>query len=280
MKRFTETDKWLDPWFQELPLDAKLVWLYLLDRCDNAGVWEPNKRLANFTIGRDIDWPEVERLLTVGARIEVLPDGKWHVCKFVVFQYGKLSKECAPHRQVLRLIERHGLHASDSEEKEIEVKPFRKAYASLKDKDKDKDKDTELIERPRDLIFEALCRIQGSDYKALTKPERGKVNAARKEIIAATPGVTAQEIEQRAIKLARLWPNAKVTANSLSAHWSECQVNRPAATLGGMPEFPNWRQRMKDEFPDWLGHGDGRIDREWEKLGQLDQKAIAQQLGP
>jgi hypothetical protein len=145
MKRFTETDKWLDPWFQELPLDAKLVWLYLLDRCDNAGVWEPNKRLANFTIGRDIDWPEVERLLTVGQRIEILSDGKWHVCKFVVFQYGQLSKECAPHRQVLRLMERHGLHAEKAAETKEAVKPFRKACVSLKDKDKDKDKDSEPV---------------------------------------------------------------------------------------------------------------------------------------
>lgn len=40
MRRFTETHKWDDPWFRELPGSHKLVFLYILDRCNNAGFWE------------------------------------------------------------------------------------------------------------------------------------------------------------------------------------------------------------------------------------------------
>lgn len=40
MKRFTETQKWDDPWFRELAGSHKLVFLYILDRCNNAGFWE------------------------------------------------------------------------------------------------------------------------------------------------------------------------------------------------------------------------------------------------
>lgn len=40
MKRFTESGKWDDPWFRGLPGAHKLVFLYLLDRCNNAGFWE------------------------------------------------------------------------------------------------------------------------------------------------------------------------------------------------------------------------------------------------
>jgi len=40
MKRFTETLKWDDPWFRELHGSHKLVFLYILDRCNNAGFWE------------------------------------------------------------------------------------------------------------------------------------------------------------------------------------------------------------------------------------------------
>lgn len=139
MKRFTETDKWLDPWFQELEPDAKLVWLYVLDRCDNAGVWEPNKRLANFTIGRDIDWPAVESLFTNSGRMAILADGKWNITKFIAFQYGQLSEECPPHRQVLRLVEKHGLHADNGKGNERVVKPFQTGKETPQDKDKEKD---------------------------------------------------------------------------------------------------------------------------------------------
>lgn len=40
MTRFTETCKWDDPWFRGLKGVEKLVFLYVVDRCNNAGFWE------------------------------------------------------------------------------------------------------------------------------------------------------------------------------------------------------------------------------------------------
>jgi hypothetical protein len=37
-KRLTDSNKWNDSWFTNLPMDIKLVWIYLLDACDHAGV--------------------------------------------------------------------------------------------------------------------------------------------------------------------------------------------------------------------------------------------------
>jgi len=34
-KRFTDTDKWRDEWWQSLSNDYKIIWQYLLDHCDH-----------------------------------------------------------------------------------------------------------------------------------------------------------------------------------------------------------------------------------------------------
>jgi hypothetical protein len=50
-KRFSETDKWKDEWFASLSSIEKLVFLFLIDNCDNAGFFELNIRLNSFLIG-------------------------------------------------------------------------------------------------------------------------------------------------------------------------------------------------------------------------------------
>lgn len=131
MKRFSETTKWADPWFMDLPSKWKLLWLFLLDSCDSAGVWQPNIRLASVQIGEPFEASEAVRILS--GRVGVLPSGKWHILKFVEYQYGELSEACRPHQQVLSLIKTHGL--------ERVSKGYPKGIDTLQDKDKDQDKD-------------------------------------------------------------------------------------------------------------------------------------------
>jgi len=90
---------------------TKLLFCYLCDACDIAGVWEVNRRTAEFELGAPIDWDAALRRL--GDRIEVIAGGrKWRIVKFIQFQYPKgLHPECRPHRAVLNLLARHGIDA-------------------------------------------------------------------------------------------------------------------------------------------------------------------------
>jgi len=131
MKRFTDTDKWRDPWFRKLSAGAKLAFLFIVDNCDNAGVWDADMELANFSIGMEIPWEKVRESL--GERMEVLKSGKWHLKKFVTFQCGELSEECKPHAAVIRLLNKHGIQRVS--------KGYPKGIHTLKEKDQDKEKD-------------------------------------------------------------------------------------------------------------------------------------------
>lgn len=132
-KRFTETEKWSDPWFRKLTGTVKIGYLYLLDRVDNSGVIDLDRELADFQIGMEIDWEAVREEL--GDRVEVLACGKWHLTRFVRFQFGELKEDCKPHAQVMRLQDSHQIQRIP--------KGYPKGINTLKDKDKEQDKDTD-----------------------------------------------------------------------------------------------------------------------------------------
>ena len=81
-------------------------------------------------------------------------------------------------------------------------------------------------ERPRDLIFEALCEATGVEAKSLTKSGRGSLNGALRDNRAASPDVTPQEVKRRAERYARKFSGAALTAPALAKHW---------ASLGAAP---------------------------------------------
>lgn len=106
VKRFTATEKWDKAWFRALSIQHKCLWLYLCDKSDPAGVWEPDFELASFQIGTAISEADFSAF---GDRIEKLPSGKYWLKAFVEFQYGKLSNECPPHKTIIQAVRKHGL---------------------------------------------------------------------------------------------------------------------------------------------------------------------------
>jgi hypothetical protein len=53
--RITNTDKWVDLWFSNLSVHAKLLFFYFVENCDNAGFIEVNKKFMLFHLGFNED---------------------------------------------------------------------------------------------------------------------------------------------------------------------------------------------------------------------------------
>lgn len=105
-KRFTDTQKWVDPWFMDLPSKYKLFWIYILDTCDHAGVWKVNFKVASFHVGEPFEPSEVKRVLS--GRIIETTDDYWFIQKFIDFQYGGVKQD-AVGKSVQKILKRHNL---------------------------------------------------------------------------------------------------------------------------------------------------------------------------
>lgn len=149
MKRFTDTNKWEDTWYQDLPMKYKLLWNFILDKCEHFGVWKVNIKLAVFLIGESFEYTEAKRIFN--EKIVEFKEGYWFIKKFIPFQYGDtLSRTIPPHKKVIKFLEENPVLRGFIPEvsivdmsltKYMENQQIPKGYITLKDKDKEKDKD-------------------------------------------------------------------------------------------------------------------------------------------
>lgn len=157
-KRFTDTEKWKDDWFLSLSNDEKVVWFWLLDNCNHAGICKPSIGLLNFMCRTKYTEDELIKMME-GRLIKF--EGFWFIPKFLKFQYGTLiSKMPAVKSVVKELIakklldfSRNFIEVPDEEQTEesdncIVTVPEQlgKSSLTLKDKDKDKNKNKVLID--------------------------------------------------------------------------------------------------------------------------------------
>jgi hypothetical protein len=106
-KRLTDSRKWDDDWFLSLPPEFKLLWLYILDKCDHAGIFKVTKNLAEFCLTYKFDWKVVKE--TFKDRIVVMEEGLWFVPKFITFQYGKLNPISRIHAGIIATLQSKGI---------------------------------------------------------------------------------------------------------------------------------------------------------------------------
>lgn len=86
-KRFTDTNKWREPFFRKLSDKAKLAWIYLCDECDMAGVLKIDWDLASFQLGFKVNAETLSRWFP--HKIHFLSSDKIVILTFFKFQYGE-----------------------------------------------------------------------------------------------------------------------------------------------------------------------------------------------
>ncbi len=131
-KRFTDTTKWTNnKWFFNLSIESKLFWIYLLDACDQVGVWEENIDLASKIIGHEYS---IDILLKdYKKQIHLFKDNrKWWILDFCDFQYSTLNEDSGskPILSHISLLKKHSLWEG-----------YSKGIHTLKDKVKVKEED-------------------------------------------------------------------------------------------------------------------------------------------
>lgn len=125
-KRFTETGIWEKEWFMKLSPKHKCLFRFLTEKCDHAGVWEPNWQLATIYIGEKCDMSD---LMVLNDQVEKLSNGKIWLPGFINFQYGKLSEKSPAHIPVFKSLVKNNLTH----------RVFNRVSNTLMDEDKEKD---------------------------------------------------------------------------------------------------------------------------------------------
>lgn len=108
-KRFTDTIKWKKKFFRELPSEYKLLWLYILDDCDHAGVWEVDFDAVKLKIGVQFEPDKVLNIFD-NRVVEFREGEKWFVPDFVKFQYGEeLNIKVKAQWSAIQIIKKYNL---------------------------------------------------------------------------------------------------------------------------------------------------------------------------
>jgi len=148
-KRFFDSRKFDDPWYRGLPVKMKVVWEFLISKCDHAGIYKIDIDAMIFHIGDKTTLEEIFRHL--GSRVYQVSEEKIFIPKFVLFQYGDITSERKVCASVRSLLEKELVSAEYSQNENISnclellgsyrvSKPIANSSVTIKAKDKTKTK--------------------------------------------------------------------------------------------------------------------------------------------
>lgn len=89
-KRLTDTEKWNDDWYLSLDNDYRIIWQWLLDNCNHAGICKRNIKLLNVMCNSGTT--ENQLIEKMDGRI-IINGNDWFIPKFLKFQYPTLHSQ-------------------------------------------------------------------------------------------------------------------------------------------------------------------------------------------
>ena len=143
-KRLTDTDKWKDDWYVSLSNDSKVVWQWLIDNCNHAGICKRSIVLLNTMC--KVNYTEEQMIKEMDRRVIIIGN-IWFIPKFIKFQYSTLFSSKPAVISVVKELFLYNLIGiipeSFGNDYNIISKSFENHCKMIKDKDKDivKDKD-------------------------------------------------------------------------------------------------------------------------------------------
>jgi hypothetical protein len=186
-KRFTDTEKWKDDWYISLSNDYRIIWQWLLDNCNHAGICKRSIKLLNFMCNTNIT--EEELIAEMEGRL-IIKNNIWFIPKFLKFQYPSLKSKKPVIVSVIKELKTNDLFnlipESFGNDYVIVTELLDNDYLIIKDKDKDKDKDKvkdiiisngkyfkkeEFNEVPEYIVFSVIQQFQISKQQTITEKQ-------------------------------------------------------------------------------------------------------------
>jgi len=198
----------------ELSAEHKIFWLYILDACDHAGVWEVNFRLAEFKTGIRFVKSELEE--TFSGRLHFINEKYWFILKFIDFQYNGIKNDNVG-KSVQAIVHKYKLWGLVGAGEGL-VSPL----AGSKDKDIDKDSD----------IDKEIDKEKSSEKKVEQFPDMAFVQA--------------MELNEMEVERVGVYLKQKFTWLSLAEYWKSF-----SAKFDGS-KFYQDRGQIISYFQNWL----------------------------
>ncbi len=136
-KRFIDTTIFRKDFIRSLEAPYKLLWLYIINECDHAGLWDKELDVAAARLGVKFSANPIDKFL--GKVIEVNSGSKWFIPSFVEFQYGQLNESNRVHASVILALKKYCLLDETNQ-----IKPLTSPLQGAIDKDMVKDKDRDM----------------------------------------------------------------------------------------------------------------------------------------